>query len=118
MNNKDIIDYIMKTPYNTNPAILKQHLEEQDKELGVIPEEILSSYVKSVNNIPPDVNGNVQIELPNTGIDFVTDESLSLKNGVLSVNTTNQVKEDSTLPITSAAVFATVGNIEVLLKTI
>ena len=36
----------------------------------------------------------------------------------LSVNVTNSVQADNTLPITSAAVQATVGNIEVLLGTI
>ena len=52
------------------------------------------------------------------GVDFTTDETLSLKDGILSVNTTNDMEEDNTLPITSAGVYATVGNIEVLLKTI
>ena len=40
------------------------------------------------------------------------------EDGTLSVNTTNQMEQDNTLPITSAGVYATVGNIEVLLKTI
>lgn len=57
----------------------------------------------------PDYGGNV---------DFQTDETLTLKNGILSVNTTNDMEQDNTLPITSAGVFATVGNIEALLKTI
>lgn len=52
------------------------------------------------------------------GVDFTTDETLTLQNGVLSVNTADAVEEDNTLPITSAAVFQTVGNIEILLKTI
>jgi hypothetical protein len=52
------------------------------------------------------------------GIDFTTDDTLSLNNGVLSVNTTSEMESDNTLPITSAGVYATVGNIEVLLKTI
>ena len=43
---------------------------------------------------------------------------LKLENGVLSVNTTDQMEQDNTLPITSAGVFATVGNIEALLATI
>lgn len=47
-----------------------------------------------------------------------TDKTLTLKDGVLSVNTTDQMEQDNTLPITSAGVFATVGNIEALLKTI
>lgn len=52
------------------------------------------------------------------GVDFKPDETLILKDGVLSVNTTNKMEQDNTLPITSAGVFATVGNIEALLKTI
>lgn len=52
------------------------------------------------------------------GVNFKTDETLTLKDGVLSVNTTNDMEQDNTLPITSAGVFATVGNIEALLKTI
>lgn len=52
------------------------------------------------------------------GVNFETDETLTLKDGILSVNTTNDMEQDNTLPITSAGVFATVGNIEALLKTI
>lgn len=51
-------------------------------------------------------------------VEFQTDETLTLENGILSVNTTNDMEQDNTLPITSAGVFATVGNIEALLKTI
>jgi hypothetical protein len=50
--------------------------------------------------------------------DFQVGETLKLENGILSVNTTDNVEQDNTLPITSAGVFATVGNIEALLKTI
>lgn len=32
MTNKEVIEYIQHTPYNTNPAILKQKLEQQDFE--------------------------------------------------------------------------------------
>lgn len=52
------------------------------------------------------------------GIEFETNDTLSYKNGVLSVNTADEVAADNTLPITSAAVHAVVGNIETLLKTI
>ena len=52
------------------------------------------------------------------GVDFETGETLELENGVLSVNTTDAVEAGNNLPITSAGVFATVGNIEALLKTI
>lgn len=50
---------------------------------------------------------------------IIVGDNLSItEDGTLSVNTTNQIGQDNTLPITSASVFATVGNIEVLLKTI
>lgn len=52
------------------------------------------------------------------GVDFVTDATLTLSNGVLSVNTADVVEADNTLPVTSAAVNETVGNINVLLETI
>lgn len=52
------------------------------------------------------------------GAAFETDETLSLDNGVLSVNRAQSVEQDNTLPITSAAVYQTVGNINALLGTI
>ena len=52
------------------------------------------------------------------GMTFELDETLYLKNGVLGVNTADDAEGDNTLPITSAAVHRTVGNIEILLKTI
>lgn len=54
-----------------------------------------------------------------SGISFETDETLTLgEDGVLRVNTANAVEEDNTLPITSAAVYTTVGNISAILDTI
>ena len=47
-----------------------------------------------------------------------TDGSLIFKEGVLCVNTTEVMEQDNTLPISSAGVYATVGNIAQLLKTI
>lgn len=54
------------------------------------------------------------------GVDFTTDETLTLdpETKVLSVNRAEAVEPDNTLPITSAAVHTTVGNIEILLQTI
>lgn len=52
------------------------------------------------------------------GVQFETDETLSLKDGILRVNTAKAVEKDNTLPITSAAVFTEVGNINALLETI
>ena len=76
--------------------------------------------VTSVNGKTADENGNVEITVTGSGggVDFKTDNTLKLENGILSVNTTNDMEQDNTLPITSAGVYATVGNIEALLKTI
>lgn len=62
----------------------------------------------------------VQVELPagqgsGGNVAFETDETLTLKNGILSVNTTDQMEQDNTRPITSAGVYNIVGNIEILL---
>lgn len=60
------------------------------------------------------------LETSSGGVSFTTDETLNLdpETGVLSVNTADKPEADNTLPITSAAVYATVGNIEALLATI
>ena len=54
----------------------------------------------------------------NGGTAFITDETLTLSNGVLSVNTAAAAEENNTLPITSAAVYTEIGNINALLGTI
>lgn len=63
-------------------------------------------------------SGAVYEALRNAGTSFETDDTLTLKDGVLKVNTANVVEEDNTLPVTSAAVHVTVGNIEALLEII
>ena len=55
---------------------------------------------------------------PIEGTKFETDETLTLKDGILSVNRAEEVEQDNTLPITSAAVYSTVGNISAILDTI
>ena len=52
------------------------------------------------------------------GVAFEVDDTLTLENGILSVNTADDVEKDNTLPVTSAAVYAEVGNINALLETI
>ena len=52
------------------------------------------------------------------GTSFETDETLYFRDGVLGVNTAHEPDPDNTLPITSAAVAQTVGNINAILKTI
>lgn len=55
---------------------------------------------------------------PDTPHFEIDNETLVLKDGVLRVNTADEVEQDNTLPITSAAVHTTVGNIELLLSRI
>lgn len=77
--------------------------------------------VKGVDYFTPDDIAEIVEELKASGgdgVNFTTDETLSLQAGILSVNTTNIMEEDNTLPISSAGVYATVGNIEALLKTL
>ena len=50
--------------------------------------------------------------------DISTDETLSLADGVLSVNVTDTVAADSNRPVTAGAVYREIGNIEILLNTI
>lgn len=80
--------------------------------------EIKISYTPSMADMPPIEP--VAIKIPGSGgnVDFKIDETLTFKDGFLSVNTTDKMEQDNTLPITSAGVYATVGNIEALLKTI
>ena len=72
-----------------------------------------SILVKLIEDVKALQENNAQ-----TGISFKTDETLTLSGGILSVNTTDTVASDNTLPITSAGVAVTVGNIETILKTI
>lgn len=52
------------------------------------------------------------------GGSYIIGNGLKLEGNILSVNAAGQVEQDNTLPITSAAVYTAVGNIEILLETI
>lgn len=52
------------------------------------------------------------------GMPTINETLIIDEEGDLGVNTTDQVQENNRLPITSAAVYATVGNINALLETI
>lgn len=98
-----------ETPIPPTPDLYTQLLERiKEAETGSLDPSVVAKAVEDYLKKNP----------PSGGVQFETDETLTLKNGILSVNTTNQMEQDNTLPITSAGVFATVGNIEALLKTI
>lgn len=77
MTNKNIVDYVMKTPRNANPSVLNSLLAEQDRQKGLGPDVDLSEYVKSVNNIKPDKNGNVEITIPDSSQNVELDTTLT-----------------------------------------
>ena len=102
---KKIIGVTVGTPINPQKVVNNTTLAEQVEKNTTNIEQL----EEKINDIEENGTG---------GVNFETDESLKLENGILSVNTTNIMEQDNTLPITSAGVYATVGNIEVLLKTI
>lgn len=85
------------------------------------PPDVYAQIMELLNKLDGDMGAAVEEYLkehPVEGMKFETDETLTLEGGILSVNTADKPEQDNTLPITSAAVHATVGNIEVLLGTI
>lgn len=62
--------------------------------------------------------GLLTLGIPRGATSFEVDETLTLENGVLSVNRAEKMEKDNSLPITSAAVYTEVGNINALLETI
>ena len=66
-----------------------------------------------------DQAGNIPIATTETLGGIIVGSDLSItENGVLSVDKANVVQEDNTKPITAAAVYTEVGNINALLATI
>lgn len=89
-------------PADPSPDVYGQIMEEMNKLNGDIGTAV-AEYLK---------------DNPIEGTKFETDETLTLKDGILSVNRAEEVEQDNTLPITSAAVYSTVGNISAILDTI
>lgn len=65
-------------------------------------------------------DGNKGTQPEKGGGGYVIGSGLKLDpdNNTISVDTADAVEQDNTLPVTSAAVFTTVGNIDALLATI
>lgn len=81
---------------------------------GKAPDAVLYA----VQNLTPEQKAQARknIGLSDGGnVAFEIDETLTLENGILSVNTTDKMEQDNTRPITSAGVYTIVGNIETLL---
>lgn len=94
-----VLNFVLpRGPEGPAPEKGKDYWTAEDKE------EIIQEVVDQVGQVKPYEIGH--------GL------KLDEASNTLSVDTAEQVEEDNTLPITSAAVYATVGNIETLLGTI
>ena len=72
------------------------------------------------NRDPIDVSFNVSVRAGggSAGYNIGPGLKLDAETNTLSVDTADAVEKDNTKPVTSAAVFAEVGNINALLATI
>lgn len=98
-------------PEETTPALWEQVLASIG-DLNALKTLDKSSLVAAINEAAQTGGGG------GGGISFTLDNTLKLQDGVLGVNTTDEPEQDNTQPITSAAVYNTIGNINALLATI
>lgn len=108
-----------------------------DAQWPTVPSEFtqVEQNIIAINNNPPKPgpNGCWMIYDPDTGeyeesdiplpeggggIGYKIGHGLKVNGNTLEVDTAEDIEQDNTLPITSAAVYSTVGNIEILLGTI
>ena len=111
-------DYVFTPPEQTSLEEIKEKIDYLESIQD--PDAIKNAVEDYLEQNPP--SGGIT-EIPIATHDTIggikIGDNLRISDdGVLSVNTTNDMEQDNTLPITSAGVFATVGNIEALLKTI
>ena len=93
-------------PGNEPTPSPEERLQKQIGDLAKLNTENKENLVSAINEVAskPSV--------------VATDDTLKLEDGKLSVNTADKVERDSTLPVTSAAVYAIVGDIEAALAAI
>lgn len=76
--------------------------------------------VKTAEPVIVDVGKVYTATLPAGGIgkEFEIGNGLKLENNILSVDTAIEVEEDNSKPVTSAAVYTVVGNINAILESL
>ena len=111
-------DYVFTPPDQTSLEEIKEKIDYLESIQD--PDAIKNAVEDYLEQNPPS-GGITEIPIATHdtigGIKIGNNLRIS-DDGVLSVETTDAAEQDNTLPITSAGVFATVGNIEALLKTI
>ena len=98
-------------PFPTIPPTAEERLRADMGNLADLTTEDKSSLVAAINEVRQTGGGGTAYTIGH-GL------KLDAKTNTLSVDTADKMEQDNTLPITSAAVYVEVGNINALLKTI
>ena len=99
------------SPLPTIPPTVEERLRADMGNLADLTTEDKSSLVAAINEVRQTGGGGTAYTIGH-GL------KLDAKTNTLSVDTADKMEQDNTLPITSAAVYVEVGNINALLKTI
>ena len=97
--------------FPTIPPTAEERLRADMGNLADLTTEDKSSLVSAINEVRQTGGGGTAYTIGH-GL------KLDAKTNTLSVDTADKMEQDNTLPITSAAVYVEVGNINALLKTI
>ena len=97
--------------FPTIPPTVEERLRADMGNLADLTTEDKSSLVAAINEVRRTGGGGTAYTIGH-GL------KLDAKTNTLSVDTADKMEQDNTLPITSAAVYVEVGNINALLKTI
>ena len=98
-------------PFPATPPTVEEQLRADMGDLADLTTEDKSSLVAAINEVRQTGGGGTAYTIGH-GL------KLDAKTNTLSVDTADKMEQDNTLPITSAAVYVEVGNINALLKTI
>jgi len=99
------------SPFPVIPPTVEERLRADMGNLADLTTEDKSSLVAAINEVRQTGGGGTAYTIGH-GL------KLDAKTNTLSVDTADKMEQDNTLPITSAAVYVEVGNINALLKTI
>lgn len=98
-------------PFPVTPPTVEEQLRADMGNLADLTTEDKSSLVAAINEVRQTGGGGTAYTIGH-GL------KLDAKTNTLSVDMADKMEQDNTLPITSAAVYVEVGNINALLKTI
>ena len=98
-------------PFPATPPTVEEQLRADMGNLADLTTEDKSNLVTAINEVRQTGGGGAAYTIGH-GL------KLDAETNTLSVDTADKMEQDNTLPITSAAVYVEVGNINALLKTI